>query len=313
MTGTRGRSRVHQARHDLLLGDSRACGERLLPHVRAALDGGLQVLLGVAPRTRDHILEALGTPAGLHVGPPPGAGSRPAAFLADLVTLAELHGGSPDGRHEPAGSGIQVVDEHPHHADASWWEWSRVEAAHNLLLPGAWHLCAHDPETLGLHRSTDLRATHPWIDGEPNASYVDPTAFLRGRLAEPTAARLPEAWARLVDPDEDQVAELVRSFAASTDLGPDHVADLVFAAREVSADAHRHGTPPVEVSLWGGASRLTVAVTETGPGVGDPLAGLVPGAAGRGGTGLWLVHCMVDVRHQRGPGGSTVLLSVGTG
>lgn len=290
------------ARHDLLLADDASCAELLLVPVREALAAGRQVVLAVTATTADALRDALGDLPALHVGPAPQPSTRPAALLADLRVLA----GQLD-----TGPGVQLVDQVPALPASRWWAWSRLEAAYNLLLPGVWHTCVHDPAHLDAARERDLRATHPTAHGVASATYADPRTFLRDRLADPWDAGLPTPWASLADPDEQQVRDLVGAFATSTDLGHDDVADLVFAAVEVTANARRHGLAPVRVDVWGGADRLTVAVHEAGPGVGDPLAGLVSGEGGVG-TGLWLVHCTVDVRHVRHDAGSTVELRVGS-
>ena len=100
---------------------------------------------------------------------------------------------------------------------------------------------------------------------------------------------------------------------------PDNEIDkLIFATNEAVINALRHGRPPTVLRLWTNRGRVTVTVTDTGPGPADPLVGLlpnefptttagdpVPGPA----LGLWLIHQLVDVTRRSDTGGYTIRLT----
>ena len=52
--------------------------------------------------------------------------------------------------------------------------------------------------------------------------------------------------------------------------------NLVFATHEAVTNALLHGRPPTVLRLWAQPDRVTVTVTDTGPGPADPLVGLLP-------------------------------------
>ena len=66
--------------------------------------------------------------------------------------------------------------------------------------------------------------------------------------------------------------------------------------------------------IWAAPGRILVHVHDTGPGPGDPLAGLVPAWAEPGfpGAELWLIHMLdLDTALIRSRDGFTVRLAAG--
>jgi len=49
---------------------------------------------------------------------------------------------------------------------------------------------------------------------------------------------------------------------------------LIFAVHEAVINALRHGRPPTVLRLWARPGRVTVTVTDAGPGPADSLTGL---------------------------------------
>jgi anti-sigma regulatory factor (Ser/Thr protein kinase) len=88
----------------------------------------------------------------------------------------------------------------------------------------------------------------------------------------------------------------------------------VFATHEAVTNALIHGRSPTLLRLWAQPDRVTVTVTDTGPGPTDPLVGLLPPGPLNGPgpgprLGLWLSHQLVDVAHRHHPDGYTIRLA----
>jgi anti-sigma regulatory factor (Ser/Thr protein kinase) len=67
--------------------------------------------------------------------------------------------------------------------------------------------------------------------------------------------------------------------------------DMLVAAGEVLANAHRHGREPVSVRVGRVGDRFACEVSDAGPGIGDPLVGYVPPRPGHvEGAGLWVAR-----------------------
>ena len=115
----------------------------------------------------------------------------------------------------------------------------------------------------------------------------------------------------MIDPSPAQVRRAV------TSIGHGQVADTVLQDLEIGVteaviNACRHGRPPVIVRIWAASGRILVGVHDTGPGPGDPLAGLVPGWADPDfrEAGLWLIHMLdLDAALIRSRHGFTVRLA----
>ena len=95
----------------------------------------------------------------------------------------------------------------------------------------------------------------------------------------------------------------------------DPIADAINATHEPVNNALIPGRPPTVLRLWAQPGRVTVTVTDTGPGPTDPLVGLLPpdglhpGPGPRPGLGLWLSHQLVDVMHRHHAAGFTIRLA----
>jgi anti-sigma regulatory factor (Ser/Thr protein kinase) len=65
----------------------------------------------------------------------------------------------------------------------------------------------------------------------------------------------------------------------------------------MTSNAVRHGHPPIGLRLWTSSGRLVCAITDRGPGWGDPFAGYGPAHGddlSRGGMGLRLARQLCD-------------------
>jgi anti-sigma regulatory factor (Ser/Thr protein kinase) len=218
----------------------------------------------------------------------------------------------------------RVVHQEPLIAPSQWPEWRRLEAVLNLALRhyDTWAVCAYDQRTLSPDMVSDLHATHPliWQDGEHrhNDGYQHPVNFLVQQSDDPPdPIERTQPAVELVDPSPASARASVKWF--SHQQLPDHETDkLIFATHEAVINALRHGRPPTVLRLWTKPGRVTVTVSDAGPGPTDPLVGLLPNespAPGAGDSvpgpalGLWLIHQLVDVTRRSDSTGYTIRLT----
>jgi anti-sigma regulatory factor (Ser/Thr protein kinase) len=222
----------------------------------------------------------------------------------------------------------RVVHQEPVIAPSQWPEWRRLEAVLNLVLRhyDTWAVCAYDQHTLTANMVEDLQATHPLIgqDGHHrrNDRYRHPVNFLGRNSDDPPdpIERTPPA-VELVDPSAATARAAVKWFSHQQ-LPGQEIDKLIYATHEAVTNALQHGRPPTVLRLWAQPGRVTVTVTDAGPGptdpLADPLAGPVstepptdsaddpfPGPA----LGLWLIHQLVDVTRRSEPSGYTICLT----
>ena len=215
----------------------------------------------------------------------------------------------------------RVVHQEPVIPPSQWPEWRRLEAVLNLALSyhDTWAVCAYDRRTLTGEMVADLHATHPLIaqDGRHlhNDRYQHPVDFLkhhRNNPPDPVEHTAPAV--ELADPTPATARATVAGFARHQRLPTGEIDNLVFATHEAVTNALMHGRPPTLLRLWAQPDRVTVTVTDTGPGPSDPLVGLLPpeplNGPGPGARfGLWLSHQLVDVAHRHDPDGYTIRLA----
>ena len=209
----------------------------------------------------------------------------------------------------------RVVHQEPVIATSQWAEWRRLEAVLNLALRhnDTWAVCAYDQRPLPADMVGDLHATHPLIgqdgDHRRNDRYQHPVNFLVRHSDDPAdpIEQTPPA-VELVDPSPAAARATVKWFCHEQ-LPSQEIDKLVFATHEALVNALVHGRSPAVLRLWTQPGRVTVTVTDAGPGPTDPLAvtpSVVPTAPA---LGLWLIHQLVDVSRRSGPGGYTVRLT----
>jgi anti-sigma regulatory factor (Ser/Thr protein kinase) len=134
----------------------------------------------------------------------------------------------------------------------------------------------------------------------PNRHYLDPVTVLRRSSSlRPASIEATNPAVHLAGLTDRACLPDVRARLRASLAGPwwqeEIRRDFVAAVAEVTANAFRHGRPPVELRLWATPSRLLCTVTDRGTGFDDPLAGyLPPGAPGVPGAGLWLARQSCD-------------------
>ncbi len=239
--------------------------------------------------------------------------ARPMSALGAYQTLFD--------RDLPEGAGLRAIGPVPFgHEPDSQARWARYEAVVNpAMAPYRFTtLCTYDERALPAAIIDVARATHPHIvtaGGRVPSSTYGPADVLR-RYGQPEPDPREVGALRL---ELDAVSDLAdvrqRLHEAAAELDPGWADNFVLAANEVVTNAIRHGAPPVSVRLWSGHRRLLLQVSDTGPGISDPLAGYESAAVSmrRGiGGGLWLVRQLVtDMTTVNTPAGCTVWLTMG--
>jgi anti-sigma regulatory factor (Ser/Thr protein kinase) len=302
-------------RHELFLHHSTAeLLEFVVPIVRDGVAADEPTLLLVRPDTAEAVQHLVGPSPYLTIQPALTGPGRPALHVrAAGPTLAGY---------------ARVVHQEPVIPPRQWPEWRRLEAVLNIVLRphDTWAVCAYDVRTLTDEMIADLRATHPLITHAHhqrhlrNDRYQHPIDFLEehgDHPPDPVERTTPAV--ELVDPSPAAARATVAGVARRHRLPTSEIDNLVFATHEALTNALLHGRPPTVLRLWAQPVRVTVTVTDTGPGPTDPLVGLLPpdhandldpADRPRPGLGLWLSHQLVDVAHRRHPGGYTIRLAV---
>jgi anti-sigma regulatory factor (Ser/Thr protein kinase) len=197
-------------------------------------------------------------------------------------------------------------------------ERARQESLLNLALAScnASVVCAYDTRVVDPRILAQVARTHPElvVDGgaQPSHDYTDPAVF----TAECDSSPLPEppsSALRLAFEHLSQLATLrafMTSYATWAGARVQCVAQFVQAVDEVATNAIEHGGGSGVVRVWTGAQTMSCEVSDTGPGMCDPLAGHLPLPQGRaGGCGLWLARQFCDLVEVRSdPAGTTVRL-----
>jgi anti-sigma regulatory factor (Ser/Thr protein kinase) len=120
-----------------------------------------------------------------------------------------------------------------------------------------------------------------------------------------------ESQARYLLGDLARLRQQVTDAAHVAGLSPDRIAQLALAVNEVATNAIQHATGSALVAISRARDRLTVQVTDDGPGIPDSVAeeGPRPAADAPGGRGLWLVRQFCDQVHiQTGDTGTRIRL-----
>jgi anti-sigma regulatory factor (Ser/Thr protein kinase) len=205
-------------------------------------------------------------------------------------------------------SRVRIAGEFPRAVfGATWWWWSRYEAAINHVYADfpLWNVCAFDRRATPRHVLDDVRATHPLLvtaggGHRRNECYRPTDEFLAGHAVTPDPL---EAAPPVIELSGEPAvaarhavwdAEHAGMLPAAVDTEA-----VVLVVNEAVTNGIRHGQGPVRLRLWVGPERVALAVSDHGTGPPDPLAGFLPSsqplagelsAQGLGGEGLWVIH-----------------------
>ncbi|MGI8529281.1 MAG: anti-sigma factor RsbA family regulatory protein [Geodermatophilaceae bacterium] len=222
--------------------------------------------------------------------------------------------------------GIRSVGSVPYTLDpAADADWIRYEAMVNrVMAPYPFHgLCLYDTRTLPADLVTVARRTHAVLVTagvrSAGSGYQEPKDVLLD--IGPSTQRDPlEATSPVLEIDGSRDLAGVRHeiylAVRATELTVERADDFLAAFNEVAVNALTHGRPPVDVRLWCRPDRLYCTVTDNGPGISDPFAGLLSphGHSDSTGMGLWMARELCDELTISSPpgGGCTVALSTGS-
>ena len=116
----------------------------------------------------------------------------------------------------------------------------------------------------------------------------------------------------LDEPAPSEARRAAASCGRRAGLGEGDLANLEVTISELVTNAMLHGSPPHVVELWVEPGRVVTAVSDAGPGIPDPCAGLLKGDRPDGGLGLWIAHQVcTDVVLERHDAGFTARASIG--
>jgi anti-sigma regulatory factor (Ser/Thr protein kinase) len=287
---------------------------RVLPFVRAGLDGGESVVAVLTERA-EHALRA-----GL------GGDGDAVQWRADGLCYRRL-GQLLDGieaflaAQRSAGRRTRLLMENDIDGDGDRQVTHlRVEAAANAILATYSDpcVCLYDRRRYPEQVLDDVLRVHPLIvepDGgfRDNTGFIEPDTYLAAhaspvspvpamvaldvQIAAPGEVRAVRRW--IVAPDRDLGLPIER------------LDDLQIATHEVAANALCHGAPPVRIRIWRGERSAIARVDDQGTsGLRVRTAGYRrPELAEHGGLGLWLARHLADVVHvEAGPRGTSVEL-----
>ncbi|MFC6093115.1 anti-sigma factor RsbA family regulatory protein [Saccharothrix lopnurensis] len=298
---------VHYRSHDELLAVA-------VPFVRAGLDAGEATVVSLERHKAELVREALPDASDVVFPTSDDLYARPAVAIKSYRGLmADLVAGG--------ARRIRIFGEVPPSGLGAGWDWwARYEAAVNHVFDEfpLRSMCGYDTRTTPRRILDDVAATHPFVvtaDGRRlvNERYVDPPSFLTAPrpVVDHPLQRTPPLL-ELVDPTPAAARRGVLDHDR-TGLPRAEVEDLVLSVSEVVANALRHGRPPVRLRVWSAPRQFVVTVHDTGAGLDDPFAGLLPAwDRTTGGLGLWLVHQLCHhVTFGRDEGGFTIRLTLG--
>jgi len=201
-------------------------------------------------------------------------------------------------------------------------EWTRYESLLNveLALAPASILCPYDAAALAEPIVESAARTHPEVStaGGTRASghYTRTRSLshaLDGGPFDDPPGRVAE---HPVTPDLAGVRQFAIAQAHAAGLAPKRIVDALLAVQEVAANAVQHGPGGGTLRSWVQDDLLVYEISDTGPGLTDPLVAhmtLDPGLRGEP-RGLWIARLLcdlVEVRSHRG--GFAVRLHVAVG
>jgi anti-sigma regulatory factor (Ser/Thr protein kinase) len=245
-------------------------------------------------------------------------GEGPASPAAVVAAYRHLF----DGHLRQGATRLRLVGEvEPGLGPAEHLAWAQYEAAVGAAFDSTpvTIVCPYHLEVLPpafVHRVRDAHRDTWGEGGGPNDGYAGPASVLRSLRTGPMPVEgFPPALDLRIGPEVSIPREALRRVAGRAGLGPDRLDDLVLAFTEVATNALVHGSSVARAKVWASNGTVVCTITDSGPGIDDPLVGLLPPSPGNeldpGGLGLWVARQLCDALDLiQGPEGMTVRLVV---
>ncbi|MGI8329027.1 anti-sigma factor RsbA family regulatory protein [Actinomadura scrupuli] len=296
---------VHQA---LLYGGEAEFLTATVPFLKAGLEADDEVLAVVPGPSSAALHDMLGSDAG------PVRFIDAATFYQHPVrTIASYN----DIVHAVAPRRVRVLAEPflPGRSPLETVEWSRYEAVVNAAFSTtpAQVICGYDTRRAAPEVLDAARRTHPmlvgWHGTHRNRGYDDPERFGVDcdRMPLPAPAELPVTLSFERLEDLRGVRRFVESHARRLAMHGLEMAKFRQAVDSVVGNAIKHGSPPMELRLWGEDDFVVCEVVDFGHWRPDGLVGFLPPEPGTGFEGLWGARMLVDAVHVRTGWSGTVV------
>lgn len=289
-------------------------GALIIPFVEEGVAAGQPVILGYDDRKASLLRSWLSDPDAVTFITGNTLYATPARAIASYRQLFE--------QFTTAGATqIRIAGDVPHEGNGGAFPgWDRYESAINTVWGQhpIWSRCLYDTTTADARVLDAAKRTHPRIV-LPSGHYLPSQQYQTSAEFEPLPPdpdpledSVPAI--EMADPSAAQVRHAVTGIAHGQLLDA-ALQDLVIGASEAVSNARLHGRPPVTVRIWAAAGRVVVRIRDSGPGPGDPLAGLVPVRARPDleGAGLWVIHMLDNLEAAifNSADGFTVRLAAG--
>jgi anti-sigma regulatory factor (Ser/Thr protein kinase) len=190
-------------------------------------------------------------------------------------------------------------------------EWVRYEAMVNVAFAEApaWIVCPYDAREVSPEIVEHALHTHPeLVDRTENRDYLDPVslcALLDDAELEPPGE--PPFELEFTD-SVSGVRTLVTTEAAAAGVHWERIPELVLAVNEIAGNAIRHGGGTGRIRTWAETGSFVCEISDSGPGIDDPLNGYLEPEGGEAEAGgLWVSRQLAELLEIRADSSGTTV------
>jgi anti-sigma regulatory factor (Ser/Thr protein kinase) len=182
-----------------------------------------------------------------------------------------------------------------------WQAWLLYEVMLNLIARDHIDLhCLVHRSAVPRDLSDPMSSAHPFLatatDVQTNSGYATPL----DQIAALSPSPVPDYPAQidLVDPVKTSAPRHALGALAAGRVPRRTLENFQVAVTEIVTNAVRHGRRPINVRIWAGQDGITASVRDAGPGLPDPLWGLLPPEPSRPrGPGMCIARYWSDWLH----------------